>query len=1797
MKLRVLILAALVLAASFGLANAQTISVDHVDGLAAPGAVNMEVPITFHIRMAAEGAQYAGITNGFHVYSPSGASWTGTAIDTTGTIGQANFELIWSISHHSITGSDADTVGLAGAVMMSPFGMDADFNDITHTITIGPIGTADAGGEICLDSAFYRNSGVWKWAGRKPTYPDVKPNWGGPYCYTIGEIVIDPPVVECPTEPVTLDLCAVQDTCFDLAITDANSVVVTGDIAGATWADNKICFTAPATEGPYNVHIEATNDGGMVPCDVTVSIGYPTQPAITCPADTIDVSLCTLEEVCVELLIADAATVEVSGDGAWANDTLCFTPTGPGTYEFTVTAHSDAVCDLTDECVVTVTVDVAESPVIACPADTGLVTECAPGNYCLSLDITGSDTVRVYGGTWEAGQLCFDASTSGVMTFEVAADNCAGTDSCTVWVEVDLNDAPAVNLVDIDPATFCKPTAVVMDYTTSDQDLDDLGEAVLSPAGAVIDTIANTVTFTPDVTGIYEVIVEVTDLCGVTTADTSSVDITIIVAPEIDCPLAPIDRSICTVQEICVDLPITDAFMVDIVGDATWSADQLCFTPDTAGSYQFIVTAHSEEPCALSYQCVVTVNVDIAALPAITCPIDTALIEGCDPGNYCTSLDITGADDVRVHGGGTWADGQLCFDATTSGVMTFEVAVENCAGTDSCTVYVLVDLNSAPTVDVVDLAPQAIPAPAPIILAYTTDDADGDITLESVLSPAGATIDTLANTITFTPMTTGLYTVVAQVTDLCGATGTDTSLVNVQIVGAPDIDCPDGPVVVQMDAGDLWCIDLAVSDADDVWIEGATADWVVSWSADQLCFDASVPGDYGLTLVAYRSVGGESRCPIDITVEDNPCPNPPVIACPTEIWMHEVCGNPVNCECCFYLPIEYAGEVTIDLDGATWANDTLCIPVDTLGFYTIQVTAHGVNPGCEPAICDIEIMIEQYTCSDIILSDNEFHFSRLLSDMSALPSQFLTVSSTDDPFCFNIIQSSGFDWFSVAPTGCTDAPITIAVDPYGLEVGVYSTVVALDASGQDVCDPPTEFFTVYLEVLPDVSEEDVLHIPTVPTVPGARVGVPITIEHPCDLDALSARFKYYTDQFEFDSASFAGSQLADWTELSVSVVDRAITVTASAGDGTILPPGAGTALTLWFTVDHMAYQNFHAIEAFDAIFTIDCYNSSVFEPVEATVIPGGLIIGPLEDYICGYVVDPDMNAIEGATIELWADFPVGSAAQMTSSNPTGLFEFFNTSVIPFDLYAHKEGYYPATVENLDFNDNGVLIVLTPIEDVFPTDQWVNFYCQSNLFMNEAMPIGSVIDAFDPDGIHCGTFTVSETGAYGFMPVYHDDPYTAGIDEGAEVGDIIRLYVNGIEAFPMYTPMWTGNGAVHEICLDISNDVPHSCDLVEGWNLVSWQVDTENDEIESVLASIADDIDVVLAFKNGGLTWDPDLPLFSNLSHVDHMSGYWVKTTSPVTLEIRGRAVPATTPIMVDEGWNLVSYLPSPAEDPEIALASLAAGLQAVLGYDSGYEEYVPGDVVHQTLESMYSCHGYWIRVDRPSTLIYPGSGPVVAPQISRQPAALAKVTSDFQMTQNWMNIYATELRLDDKPISAGASISAHNSAGTMVGGFTLMQDGLFGFMAVYGDDETTSKLDGVRPGDSFTLRIDGIETNESFTWTQNGDRVEIGSLTAKSGSDAGLPGEFQLLPNYPNPFNPSTVIGFSLPTAGKAKLVVFNILGRQVATVFDAEASAGYNEVSWDGRADDGGQVSSGVYFYRLTTESFTETRKMMLLK
>lgn len=137
------------------------------------------------------------------------------------------------------------------------------------------------------------------------------------------------------------------------------------------------------------------------------------------------------------------------------------------------------------------------------------------------------------------------------------------------------------------------------------------------------------------------------------------------------------------------------------------------------------------------------------------------------------------------------------------------------------------------------------------------------------------------------------------------------------------------------------------------------------------------------------------------------------------------------------------------------------------------------------------------------------------------------------------------------------------------------------------------------------------------------------------------------------------------------------------------------------------------------------------------------------------------------------------------------------------------------------------------------------------------------------------------------------------------------------------------------------------------------------------------------------------------------------------------------------------------------------------------------------------------------------------------------------------------------------------------------------------------------PGEADTAAFAIITAGSAEELTLFAQRAKSMYRQATPVDDDGvaLPNAYQLEQNFPNPFNPITQIQFNLNRAETVQLQIFNSLGQKVATLLDDLRPAGTHTVYWNGADDNGQAVATGVYFYKLSAGSFSETRKMVLLK
>ena len=124
----------------------------------------------------------------------------------------------------------------------------------------------------------------------------------------------------------------------------------------------------------------------------------------------------------------------------------------------------------------------------------------------------------------------------------------------------------------------------------------------------------------------------------------------------------------------------------------------------------------------------------------------------------------------------------------------------------------------------------------------------------------------------------------------------------------------------------------------------------------------------------------------------------------------------------------------------------------------------------------------------------------------------------------------------------------------------------------------------------------------------------------------------------------------------------------------------------------------------------------------------------------------------------------------------------------------------------------------------------------------------------------------------------------------------------------------------------------------------------------------------------------------------------------------------------------------------------------------------------------------------------------------------------------------------------------------------------------------------------------GVSEIQLYIKLFSSDGLSIGNFSERFVIEP-LPSTFSLEQNYPNTFNPETKIDYSIPVYSSVKLVIFDILGKEVVTLVKKPQDAGYKSVIWNGKDSIGRYASAGIYFYSLSTDFECEIKKMVLLK
>ena len=345
-------------------------------------------------------------------------------------------------------------------------------------------------------------------------------------------------------------------------------------------------------------------------------------------------------------------------------------------------------------------------------------------------------------------------------------------------------------------------------------------------------------------------------------------------------------------------------------------------------------------------------------------------------------------------------------------------------------------------------------------------------------------------------------------------------------------------------------------------------------------------------------------------------------------------------------------------------------------------------------------------------------------------------------------------------------------------------------------------------------------------------------------------------------------------------------------------------------------------------------------------------------------------------------------------------------------------------------------------------------------------------------------------------------------------------------------------------------------FAQGWNLWSYNVDIGSRAVVDVFAPMT----YLTKVKSITQSYDPALdPNFNTLITLVDGYGYWVQVSQEDVLDFTGSALPLTTVIALDAGWNLAAFLPQEAEAPDYAFASLIGdNLTKVKSITQSYDPAL--DPNFNTLEELSPGNGYWVQLTTAANFMYPDP-----PTGTRSVDTIEYI---------WTPVIYTN------STCAYASLEAEGQVGAFVNGecrgVTNINDGC------------------------VSLVINGTEAETAtFKLYQNGQVTDLNTeITTAPGEDVffeitgDTPAITQLKNAYPNPFNPVTTVAFELANAGKVNVSVYNIKGQKVTELINDNLDSGTHKLTWNAEGK-----ASGVYFIRMHTGEITQNQKVILMK
>lgn len=498
-------------------------------------------------------------------------------------------------------------------------------------------------------------------------------------------------------------------------------------------------------------------------------------------------------------------------------------------------------------------------------------------------------------------------------------------------------------------------------------------------------------------------------------------------------------------------------------------------------------------------------------------------------------------------------------------------------------------------------------------------------------------------------------------------------------------------------------------------------------------------------------------------------------------------------------------------------------------------------------------------------------------------------------------------------------------------------------------------------------------------------------------------------------------------------------------------------------------------------------------------------------------------------------------------------------------------------------------VTPPLDvDIAATD-WVNFTVEAMDVDGDAITLEAFSDDL-PEGWEF-VFDGDVSGVFGWQTVREDD------------GDYSARFVLSDGEFVIDSTI-----SIH---VDSLRDM--TIELHQGWNMISLNIDPlaeyyrDGEERGPDIWLMIEQLRIdeanhrVFLLKDGqGNFCSPGMG-YNNIPYWNRNHGYQVSVIEDSEPTWSGVPILPADDLPIDEGWNLNAYFPNYPLDAsqESEFHVLSSIIDHLIMAKNGIGEFMRPEFGYSGMSPWLPGEGYKILVDEDVVLNYPEPLDMMGALFDDEELIRTPWVPLIPTGSN-MSVLITEI--SGMPFNAPHLILAYGTDGKLVGQ-GVVKDNVCG-LAVWGDDLTTERVDGLLEGEAFELilwsGVSGEELGLRVTAVKHGrglvyetdSFVSIETAVVEVSYEPAVPDAHFLSNAYPNPFNSVTNISFGLAEPGYVSIQVFDLSGRLVEILIDDYLSAGGHVTVWNGS-----DALSGIYLVRMQTVDFVKVRKVVLVK